>query len=212
MCKRIQTFLHLHLILNFSAFALNLFLEISRINYNNSLPSQQITPFQLLWTNLIVEILGAFALSRCTSNNNDKENILTKMITWRNVISQSLFQFGVMVCLATKGKDIFGGTDENVVGTMIFNSHVLCQVFALIGITVFQYERISLLAWTTVMMAIVVLALQVLLVEIMVVFFHWGNLDYKKWLVCIGIATVSIPVQCVVELVSRRLMKFNFVT
>lgn len=212
LCKRIQTFLHLHLILNFSAFALNLFLEISRINYNNSLPSQQITPFQLLWTNLIVEILGAFALSRCTSNNNDKENILTKMITWRNVISQSLFQFGVMVCLATKGKDIFGGTDENVVGTMIFNSHVLCQVFALIGITVFQYERISLLAWTTVMVAIVVLALQVLLVEIMVVFFHWGNLDYKKWLVCIGIATVSIPVQCVVELVSRRLMKFNFVT
>lgn len=212
LCKRIQTFLHLHLILNFSAFALNLFLEISRINYNNSLPSQQITPFQLLWTNLIVEILGAFALSRCTSNNNDKENILTKMITWRNVISQSLFQFGVMVCLATKGKDIFGGADENVVGTMIFNSYVLCQVFALIGITVFQYERISLLAWTTVMVAIVVLALQVLLVEIMVVFFHWGNLDYKKWLVCIGIATVSIPVQCVVELVSRRLMKFNFVT
>ncbi|KAL3508391.1 hypothetical protein ACH5RR_027792 [Cinchona calisaya] len=147
VCQSIKKFLEFHFTLNISAFIINLIFQVSK-------NEAQLSSVELLWTNLIVEALGAFALailvvevepiSKPQNGQNPREAsrrapppplygtspIITKTM-WRNIIVQSLFQVAILMVLGLKGKVIFH-VDDVVLKTMIFNSYVLCQVFVMI--------------------------------------------------------------------------------
>ncbi|KAL3508399.1 hypothetical protein ACH5RR_027800 [Cinchona calisaya] len=150
VCQSIKKFLEFHFTLNISAFIINLIFQVSK----NEAPLSSV---ELLWTNLIVEALGAFALAILVvevepiSNPQNGQNparessrrappppllygagpIITKTM-WRNIVVQSLIQVAILMVLGLKGKVIFHVNDD-VLKTMIFNSYVLCQVFVMIG-------------------------------------------------------------------------------
>ncbi|KAL3508389.1 hypothetical protein ACH5RR_027790 [Cinchona calisaya] len=218
VCQSIKKFLELHLTLNISAFILNLIFQFSK----NEL---QLSSVQLLWTNLIVEALGAFALAILVvvevepilNPQNGPQTpgesswrapppplygagpIITKTMG-RNIIVQSLFQVAILMVLGLKGKIIFH-VDDVVLKTMIFNSYVLCQVFVMIGAIKIKkintsnilLGRFSIDDFLFLVVVGMIVALQTLLIEIMGVVAHWGQLDCKMWWICIPIAALSSP-------------------
>ncbi|MCD7466753.1 hypothetical protein HAX54_003758 [Datura stramonium] len=64
VCSNLEKFIQLQLILNISAFTSNFVLLIFNPTSDQD---QQLTPFQLLWINLVMEILGALFLAIITS-------------------------------------------------------------------------------------------------------------------------------------------------
>ncbi|KAL3503590.1 hypothetical protein ACH5RR_038039 [Cinchona calisaya] len=201
LCKILEKFLELHLTLNISAFTINLIFQASSSHGDEV----QLSSVELLWTNLIIEALGAFALGilMVEKEPSNLQNlpvfgagpIITKNM-WRNVAIQCLFQVAMLMVLCMKGKDIFHIDDINVLKTMIFNSYVLCQVFTLIGamkITVVLTKKTNILVENFLFLVVVgmIVALQMLLIEIMGVVAHWGKLDSKRWWICIGLAALS---------------------
>ncbi|XP_016459889.2 calcium-transporting ATPase 12, plasma membrane-type-like [Nicotiana tabacum] len=146
VCTNIDKFIQLQLILNISAFTSSFILIIF-----NPASEEQLTPFQLLWVNLIMEVLGALFLaiitsavkpeslefhqvmmncSKPTTNYGTGAPIITKNMLM-NIAVQSMFQVTLLLILSMKGRVIFR-LDETLLRTMIFNSYVLCQVFVLI--------------------------------------------------------------------------------
>ncbi|KAI8012738.1 Calcium-transporting ATPase 12, plasma membrane-type [Camellia lanceoleosa] len=94
-----------------------------------------LTDVQLLWVNLIMDTLGALAL---TTEKPSKELMqkppvgrtkpLITNIMWRNLLAQAFYQIAVLLTLQFGGKSIFG-VNTNVNNMLIFNTFVLCQVF-----------------------------------------------------------------------------------
>ncbi|PHU12955.1 hypothetical protein BC332_19885 [Capsicum chinense] len=152
ICTNFEKFIQLQLILNISAFTSNFVLLIFNPTSDQD---QQLTPIQLLWVNLIMEILGAFFLAIITSaikphheySNSEVDQITLNyselkadygmgapIVTnnmLRNIVFHSMLQVTLLLILSMKGKSIFR-VDDASLSTMIFNIYVLCQVFLLI--------------------------------------------------------------------------------
>ncbi|KAL3508395.1 hypothetical protein ACH5RR_027796 [Cinchona calisaya] len=231
VCRSIKKFLEFHLTLNISAFIITLIFQVSK-------NKAQLSLVQLLWTNLIVEALGAFALvillvevetkSNPQNGQNPAESrsapppiygagpIITKTM-WRNIVVQSLFQVAILMVLGMKGKDIFH-VDDDVLKTMIFNTYVLCQVFIMIGAMKMKKTNTSSNIlhggfsidnlWFLLVVGMIV-ALQLLLLEIMGVVAHWGKLDCKMWWICIAIAALSSPLGYAAKRVSHYALPYK---
>ncbi|CAN4102637.1 unnamed protein product [Withania somnifera] len=159
----LEKFIQLQLILNISAFTSNFVVLIFNPTSDQD---QQLTPFQLLWVNLSMEVFGALFLaiitsaikphesnsevdqttlnySRVTTNYGMGAPIVTRKML-RNIIVHSMLQVTLLLMLTMKGKSIFQ-VDEASLSTMIFNIYVLCQVFLLIisAIEMITKTRIS---------------------------------------------------------------------
>ncbi|CAA2965598.1 calcium-transporting ATPase 12, plasma membrane-type-like [Olea europaea subsp. europaea] len=200
VCESIKKFLQLQLTLNITAFTVNFIFAIARKEV------QQIFPFQVLWINLIMDVLGALALATRIAEipgdsavNNADDPFITRT-TWRNIAVQSLFQITTLMILEMKGKVFFRQADESMLKTMINNCYVFCQVFSLItAMVLFKKKKTFvhknfLLVSSVVGMIIVVL--EVGLIEIMAIIAHWGNLNSKQWCLSTGIAALSVPIGC----------------
>lgn len=227
VCTNLEKFIQLQLILNISAFTSNFVLLIFNPTSNQD---QQLTPFQLLWVNIIVEVLGALFLSIITSaiKNHDESNsevdrimlnyygtgapIVTNNML-RNIVVHSMLQVTLLLMLTMKGKSIFR-IDEALLSTMIFNIYVLCQVFLLIisAIEMITKTRISkgkiitrrnwLLFITSGVIIGIIVVLQVILIQIMSKIDHWKTLGIKEWSICIGIAALSLPIHYAAKMIS----------
>ncbi|CAI9088259.1 OLC1v1022540C1 [Oldenlandia corymbosa var. corymbosa] len=201
VCQSIANLLELHVILNFCAVMLNLIFEVWK--------SKAIfSSLQLLWTNMVVETLGAFALGIILeikpSSNHQHHDVVLPVITkkmWRNVAIHTGAQVSFLLMIELKGKSIGHDVDDGVVTSMIFNSFILCQVFILVGVTMkmngkygISWRAPPLFSMEKLVFLIVVgmiLALQVVMTDIMGVVDHWGNMDLKRWFICIGVAGLS---------------------
>ena len=108
-----------------------------------------LTAFQLLWVNLIMDTLGALALT--TEPPNDglmdrqpvgrKVRFITKPM-WRNIFGQNFYQLIVLGVLNFEGKrllELSGPDSTAVLNTLIFNSFVLCQVKCLMPLIEANY-------------------------------------------------------------------------
>ncbi|KAL2523763.1 Calcium-transporting ATPase 12 [Abeliophyllum distichum] len=201
----IKKFIQLQLTLNITAFTVNFIFVIARREV-------QLLPYQILWINLIMDVLGALALAIRivqipgeSSVEGAGDPIITRRM-WRNIAVQSLFQITILMILEMKGKVLFDEADESVLKTMINSCYVFCQVFNLItALVVFKKKKTRvhkncLLVLGVVVMIIVVL--EVGLIEIMAIIAHWRNLNSKQWFICIGIAALPVPVGCVANWVA----------
>lgn len=96
---------------------------------------------QLLWINLIMDTLAALALATDPASpelldrkpdRRDAPLISTDM--WKMIVGQSIFQFAVVLVLNFAGYQILGldkqvHEDVQVLGSLIFNLYVWCQLF-----------------------------------------------------------------------------------
>ncbi|KAM7504274.1 hypothetical protein LguiB_003178 [Lonicera macranthoides] len=201
VCKTLEKFLQLQLTLNIVAFALNFIVVVS----TSEVP---LSPFQLLWVNLIINALGALALAASVVEPPSGSEppvygegpIITKAM-WRNIGVQSFYQVTMLLILFLKGENICQ-VDETVLKVMVFNCYVLCQVSVLINAR--EIEKANVFEgilknnnyWFLVIVGAIIV-LQEVVIEIVAIVAHTGRLDLKEWCICIGIAGVSLPIDWV---------------
>ncbi|KAM3302584.1 hypothetical protein P3S67_017086 [Capsicum chacoense] len=234
ICTNFEKFIQLQLILNISAFTSNFVLLIFNPTSDQD---QQLTPIQLLWVNLIMEILGAFFLAIITSaikphheySNSEVDQITLNyselkadygmgapIVTnnmLRNIVVHSMLQVTLLLILSMKRKSIFR-VDDASLSTMIFNIYVLCQVFLLIisAIEMITKTIIRRRKWLLIMVSSVIIGiiivLQVILIQIMSKIDHWTKLGIKQWSICIGIAALSLPIHYAANIISSAMKSF----
>ncbi|XP_069143268.1 calcium-transporting ATPase 12, plasma membrane-type [Solanum lycopersicum] len=216
VCINLEKFIQLQLILNISGFTSNFILLILNPTSDQD---QQLTPFQLLWVNLLIEVLGALYLSIITSIIRPRESSSVDQITLnfygtivtnnmlRNIVVHSMLQVILLLMLTMKGKS-FLRVNEELLSTMIFNIYILCQVFLLIisAIEMITKTRISkgrkwLLFVVSCVIIGIIIVLQVILFQIMSKIDHWKKLGFKQWSICIGIAAISLPIHFAAKII-----------
>ncbi|OAY83326.1 Calcium-transporting ATPase 8, plasma membrane-type [Ananas comosus] len=168
---------------------------------------------QLLWVNLIMDTLGALALA--TEPPTDKlmkrspvgrrEPLITN-IMWRNLIIQAVYQVTVLLIFNFAGRSILrlkhDSRDhaERVKNTFIFNTFVLCQIFNEFNARKPDekniFRGVTKNGFFMGIIAVTIL-LQVLIIEFLGRFTSTVRLNWKLWLVSIGIGFVSWPLALV---------------
>ncbi|KAK6243266.1 hypothetical protein QUC31_009675 [Theobroma cacao] len=199
--NNIQKFIQFQLTVNVAALVINFVAAVS----SGEVP---LTAVQLLWVNLIMDTLGALALATEQPTNDllkkppvgRTEPLITRVM-WRNLIAQALYQVAILLILQFKGKSIFG-VAEKVKDTLIFNTFVLCQIFNEFNARNLEKKNIFKgIQRNKLFLAIIgiTLVLQAVMVEFLKKFANTERLDWKQWVVCIGIAAVSWPIGWLVK-------------
>mmetsp|Transcript_19164 Transcript_19164/g.31364 ORF Transcript_19164/g.31364 Transcript_19164/m.31364 type:complete len:1035 (+) Transcript_19164:346-3450(+) len=146
---------------------------------------------------------------------------------FKNIIGQSLFQLVVLFTLLYAGPDLFHQESINyaaskgwdvskvyyiekasgrVVNTVLFNTFVWCQIFNEIncrklGQTEFNvFQGIFDNAIFGVVLLVTVV-FQILIVQVAGPFFDTIPLSWQLWLICVGIASLSLPTGVIVRLI-----------
>ncbi|KXN66247.1 calcium-translocating P-type ATPase [Conidiobolus coronatus NRRL 28638] len=213
----IKKFIQFQLTINFSAILIAFVSSI--ISPNGSVFSA----VQLLWVNLIMDTLAALALATDFPDSSildrppdRRDSALISPTMWKMILVQSMAQ--VIICFSL----LYGGyslvprlrkpnvtfnqiiTDDTL-GTIVFNTFVLLQVFNEINcrvidnkLNVFKnffknYYFLTILVGT--------FALQVLIVEFGDVAFSTTPLGWQNWLICIGIGFISLPLGFITRLI-----------
>ncbi|CAL9243921.1 unnamed protein product, partial [Arabidopsis halleri] len=202
----IQKFIQFQLTVNVAALIINVVAAIS----SGDVP---LTAVQLLWVNLIMDTLGALALATEPPTDHlmgrppvgRKEPLITN-IMWRNLLIQATYQVSVLLTLNFGGISILGLEHEEhahatrVKNTIIFNAFVLCQAFNEFNARKPDEKNIFKgVIKNRLFMGIVVitLVLQVIIVEFLGKFASTTKLDWKQWLICVGIGVISWPLALV---------------
>ncbi|KAL0362909.1 UNVERIFIED_CONTAM: Calcium-transporting ATPase 12, plasma membrane-type [Sesamum calycinum] len=194
VCENLEKIVNLQLTMGISAFTVN-FIGAAALDSEDFISS-----FQLLWTNLIMEVLGALAMAIATvhtqySSERDKSQpvygsgpVITKTM-YRNIALQSAFQVTVILILGTKGKTCFQ-VSESALKTMIFNCYAFCQVFLLISSSI-DLKKTDILGrgrsssaskkkFLFLGILVIIGILQVALSKMMGVVGHWAKLEIKE--------------------------------
>ncbi|XP_020083274.1 calcium-transporting ATPase 8, plasma membrane-type-like isoform X1 [Ananas comosus] len=202
----IQKFIQFQLTVNVAALVINVIAAIS----SGDVPLNAV---QLLWVNLIMDTLGALALA--TEPPTDKlmkrspvgrrEPLITN-IMWRNLIIQAVYQVTVLLIFNFAGRSILrlkhDSRDhaERVKNTFIFNTFVLCQIFNEFNARKPDekniFRGVTKNGFFMGIIAVTIL-LQVLIIEFLGRFTSTVRLNWKLWLVSIGIGFVSWPLALV---------------
>ncbi|PON87165.1 P-type ATPase [Trema orientale] len=201
VCNNIQRLIQFQLTVNVSALIINSVAFMS----SGKVP---LTAVKLLWVNLIMDTLGAFALATEQPTNElmekppvgRKEPLITR-IMWRNVIAHALFQVTILLTIQFKGTSIFG-VDEKVNDTIIFSTTVLFQVFNEFNARKLEkrntLEGIHKSKLFLAIMGITII-LQVVTVEFLNKFCGTERLNWRQWCASIGFAALSWPIDWLVK-------------
>ncbi|KAL7169085.1 hypothetical protein ACSBR2_034170 [Camellia fascicularis] len=200
VCQNVQQFLQFQLTINIVAVVFNF---VSAC-FSGSAP---LTAVQLLWVNVISDILGVLPLVTELPSDQLEERALvgtnTKVITnamWRNIIGQSIYQLAILFILKFDGKRLLKLSGEDagcLLDTVIFNSFVLFQVFN--RINSLEVEKINVFhgmprGWLFVTVIASIMIFQVVVVEFLGSFAHTKPLGWQLWFISILIGFVSMPI------------------
>ncbi|KAK8635452.1 hypothetical protein V6N13_004189 [Hibiscus sabdariffa] len=187
----LQKFIQFQLLVIVAALVINVVAAVS----SGDIPLNAV---QLLWVNLIMDPLGAFALATEPPTDHlmhrppvGRRDPLITNIIWRNLLIQTVYQVTVLLVLYFDGKKILLLEHESnehanrVKNTMIFNAFVLCQIFNKFNarkpdeVNIFRglgenYMFIGIVAITVILQAIVV--------EFLGKFAQTVQLSWQLWL------------------------------
>eukprot|EP01065_Artemidia_motanka_P042842 TRINITY_DN5811_c0_g1_i1.p1 TRINITY_DN5811_c0_g1~~TRINITY_DN5811_c0_g1_i1.p1 ORF type:complete len:993 (+),score=373.81 TRINITY_DN5811_c0_g1_i1:420-2981(+) len=168
-------------------------------------------PVQLLWLNLIMDSLAALGLATELPSPDllhreplVKDAPIISPHMWLFILGQGAYQLFVNLFLLLKGHELFATSTsrpryfDDTHLTAVFNTFVLMQVFnffnaRLLGadLNVFrELHRSKLL----VSIAVLIAALQVLMINYGGRFFSVVPLTFEQWVTCIGLGAASLPV------------------
>ncbi|TYJ33687.1 hypothetical protein E1A91_A05G120500v1 [Gossypium mustelinum] len=207
----IQKFIQFQLTVNVAALVINVVAAIS----SGDVPLNSV---QLLWVNLIMDTLGALALATEPPTDNlmhrspvgRREPLITN-IMWRNLLLQASYQVTVLLVLNFAGLTILHLKDDrdrehayDVKNTLIFNAFVMCQIFNEFNAR--KPEEINCFKGVTknyLFMGIIgfTFVLQIIIIEFLGKFTTTVRLNWKLWLVSLGIGIISWPLAIVGKLI-----------
>ncbi|CAK7323286.1 unnamed protein product [Dovyalis caffra] len=159
------------------------------------------TAIQMIWVNLIVAILGGFALlTEPVRNQNLMKKPPTRPIDpfitkamWWNIIIQASYQVSILLAFQFKGKAVLK-INKKVSNAMIFNSFLLCQLTNQFNASEQKLKngvkgvQQNLWFWVASVLAVV---LQVVFVEIAHHIFGFAKLNGAQWGLCFLTGTLS---------------------
>ncbi|KAJ8760695.1 hypothetical protein K2173_017721 [Erythroxylum novogranatense] len=199
----IGKFIQFQLTINVAAFVL---IFITAVSFGEV----PLTAFQILWVNVIVDIVAALALFNAQPSDdlmlrgppvNQSQLLMISTLMWINLSVQAFYQVIVLLTLLFKGTQVFGLT-EKVTHTLVFNTFVLCQVFNLLNVRLMEKKKIFeglRKSKMFIMVFMLIILVQVLTVEVMNKAAGTGKLDRKQWIACISLATGSWIMSLVVK-------------
>jgi len=184
-----------------------------------------LTAVQLLWVNLIMDTLAALAFSTEAPTDEllkrrpyGRGSNLISGVMWRNIISQSIYQFAIEMLLlfavdahgnhliisgALDGRLYNGAPNPHY--TIIFNTFVFCQIFNEFNSR--KCDRKSNVfdhLFTNYMFLIIIgvtIAFQVLMVELFGLFANTAPLSLNQWMLSISFGYLCIPFASIIRLV-----------
>lgn len=178
-----------------------------------------LTALQLLWVNLIMDTFAALALG--TEKPTDlllnrkpygRHSPLLSPIMIRNIVGQCLFQCLVLFIVLYAGHIIWdvpvgkGHHGPSVHYTMVFNTFVFLQIFNEINSRRVTDDDINVFRgiFKNFIFAAVILGtilVQAILVELGGSFTSTTSLPWDKWLTCVGLGALSIPVGLLIRFI-----------
>ncbi|XP_054817994.1 calcium-transporting ATPase 12, plasma membrane-type-like [Prosopis cineraria] len=163
-----------------------------------------LTPFQLIWVNMIMCLLGGLMMlmelnikedQHANQLNNRKQSLISHEI-WMDIASHVLYQAFVSMIF------LFGGqvTDstKQVRTTMIFNIFMLCQVFNqlnILGLMKKGVFKIVLKSYCFLVTLGVSLVMQVLVIQYARSLADYLRLNATQWAICIVVSALSWVIQ-----------------
>ncbi|GMH17940.1 hypothetical protein Nepgr_019781 [Nepenthes gracilis] len=206
----IQKFIQFQLTVNVAALIINVVAAFA----TGDVPLNAV---QLLWVNLIMDTLGALALATEPPTDHlmhrppvGRREPLVTNIMWRNLLIQALYQVTVLLVLNFQGREILHLQHDSRVhankvrNTVIFNAFVLCQIFNEFNarkpdqLNIFEGVQRNRLFMGIVGITLI---LQVIIIEFLGKFTSTVKLNWKMWLVCIGIGFISWPLAVLGKLI-----------
>ncbi|KAL5543642.1 hypothetical protein UlMin_007426 [Ulmus minor] len=174
--------------------------------------SAPLTAVQMLWVNLIMDTLGALALSTEPPHDGLMKrppigrnvNFITGVM-WRNIIGQSIYQIVVLLALKFWGRrllNLTGSDATTILNTVIFNSFVFCQIFNEVNSR--DMEKINVFrgmfdSWPFLMVMVTTIGFQIIMVELLGVIAETVPLSWDLWLVSVLIGAASLVVAVVLK-------------
>ncbi|XP_071723051.1 calcium-transporting ATPase 10, plasma membrane-type-like [Rutidosis leptorrhynchoides] len=202
----IQKFIQFQLTVNVAALIINVVAAVS----SGDVPLNAV---QLLWVNLIMNTLGALALSTepPTDHLMDRPPVgprepLITYIMWRNLLIQAFYQVTFLLVLNFKGRELLHSThkpNDHAIkekNTLIFNAFVFAQIFNEFNarkpdeFNVFKGVTKNQLFMGNVGLTVI---LQIVIVMFLGKFTTTVRLSWQLWLVSIVIGFISWPLAVV---------------
>lgn len=180
------------------------------------------SPFQLLWTNIIMDTGAALAYS--TEQPEDgllmrkpyrRDSVLINYNMWKHILGQSLYQiFSIFLYVLPVnnpiGFKVFMVTKKNfpVLKTCVFNTFIWMQIFNSINARRINdewnvFQRIATNWWFSGIFGSFIV-LQVIFVEALGKFFKMTHLSVEQWFICIALGAVSLPIGFLLRLIPIR--------
>jgi Ca2+-transporting ATPase len=183
-----------------------------------------LTAVQLLWVNLIMDTLAALAFS--TEKPTDellnrrpygRSGQLISGVMWRNIISQSIYQFAILMVLlfavdAHGNHYIISGAQDgrlfhghaNVHFTIIFNVFVFCQIFNEFNSRKCDRKQNVFESLFTnymfIIIIIVTIIFQILCVQLFGLFTKTVPLTFNQWMLSVAFGFLCIPYAAIIRL------------
>lgn len=178
-----------------------------------------LTPVQLLWVNLIMDTMGALALATEAPTKDlldrkpyGRDDFLITKMMWCAIIGQSLFQVFVLFFILYGGAAFFEVEPHSIQHTtVVFNTFVLCQVFNEVNSRKIGGELnvFSGIFTNLVFVGIIIFTLlfQAFIIEFGGGFTSTTHLTSRQWLLCTGIASLTLPIGFIIRLISRPFVR-----
>jgi P-type Ca2+ transporter type 2C len=173
-----------------------------------------INAVMMLWINLIMDTMGALALGTEAPSPTlldrrpyKRDAPLISSVMWRNILTQSIFQIGLLSYLLTQDGATDFGVDFREINhqTVVFNTFVICQIFnefnaRSIGDT---FDIFQGLFGNPIFIGVIVVTIivQYFIVEQGGSFVGTCHLNEEQWYRCILLASLTIPVGGIMRLI-----------
>eukprot|EP00697_Spironema_sp_BW2_P018022 gnl/Spiro4/9881_TR5238_c0_g1_i1.p1 gnl/Spiro4/9881_TR5238_c0_g1~~gnl/Spiro4/9881_TR5238_c0_g1_i1.p1 ORF type:complete len:1463 (+),score=469.28 gnl/Spiro4/9881_TR5238_c0_g1_i1:70-4458(+) len=196
-----------------------------------------LTTVQLLWLNLIMDTLGALALATDSPTRellnrepHGKDDGLITNQMWLIIIGQSVYQLFVLLFLLYWGAEnlitlqcnsaaVSRGScssDQKAseIGTIVFTSFVLCQVFNFVNCRILSF-RYNIFARFLSNPTFICIVLGVWVVQIVIVQWAGSFINtvpmnvWPEWIGCHIIGIISWPVGVILKFIGRIVFKQN---
>ncbi|XP_015898732.3 calcium-transporting ATPase 12, plasma membrane-type [Ziziphus jujuba] len=179
-----------------------------------------LTALQLIWTNLIIYLLGGFMMVMNLEGDTFHDqpaakrnrSLVTKVI-WKNIAIQVSYQAFLFIIIEFVGHVLPSLGEQGVRKAMIFNTFLLCQIFNHFNVIDMANKEVLKVVfhkhyWSLVALGIVMVT-QILIVEVGKDLANCARLNAVQWTLCFLLAAFSCGFDWATKQVLASLQSYN---